>query len=248
MRGGLLRRRIGVGGARHAPRRAAPSRRAWPGILAAEREPLRAQAQASHAVRHVLLQRVEEAHLVDYLYPFLSFSRWNDDRADRDRFRGRLAFPTRMGFVTRPGFVRTHRSRSDGEEREREKTARTFLAILFLYASRSYRFSPHSRGAASFLPSFLLLGQTGSDLSHRPVPPLLAAACPRPVSVHASSPLRLQHRYFFFFLSRTKFREVWKKWGKVATFDPSSCRVYLEILRTDRFIYIYIRIKISTFE
>ena len=160
MRGGLLRRRIGVGGARHAPRRAAPSRRAWPGILAAEREPLRAQAQASHAVRHVLLQRVEEAHLVDYLYPFLSFSRWNDDRADRDRFRGRLAFPTRMGFVTRPGFVRTHRSRGDGKEREREreKTARTFLAILFLYASRSYRFSPHSRGAASFLPSFLLLG------------------------------------------------------------------------------------------
>lgn len=122
-----------------------------------------------------------------------------------------------MGFVTRPGFVRTHRSRGDGEEREK-KTPRTFLAILFLYASRSYRFSPHSRGTASFLPSFLLLGQTGSDLSHRPVPPLLAAACPRPVSVHASSPLRLQHRYFFFSFREQSFERCGKseeKWPRL---------------------------------
>lgn len=62
MRGGRLLRR-GIGGARHASGRAAPPRRARPGILAAEREPLRAQAQTRHAVRHVLLQRVEEAHL-----------------------------------------------------------------------------------------------------------------------------------------------------------------------------------------
>lgn len=74
MRGGLLRRRVGVGSARHAAGRAAPPRRARPRILAAEREPLRAQAEAGHAVRHVLLQRVEEAHLVDCLYLSVSLS------------------------------------------------------------------------------------------------------------------------------------------------------------------------------
>lgn len=74
MRGGLLRRRVGVGSARHAAGRAAPPRRARPRILAAEREPLRAQAETGHAVRHVLLQRVEEAHLVDCLYLSVSLS------------------------------------------------------------------------------------------------------------------------------------------------------------------------------
>ena len=151
MRGGLLRRRIGVGGARHAPRRAAPSRRAWPGILAAEREPLRAQAQASHAVRHVLLQRVEEAHLVDYPSMSLSISH-------AETMIGPIVFGgasrSRRGWDLLRGpvlFARIDLEATGRREREKKQLE---LSSRFFSSTRHGRIdSPPIRGAP--LPSFL---------------------------------------------------------------------------------------------
>lgn len=62
MRCGLLRGGVGVGGAGDASGGAAPSGRVGRRVLAAEREPFRAERQIRDAVAHVLLQRVEEAH------------------------------------------------------------------------------------------------------------------------------------------------------------------------------------------
>ena len=62
MRSGLLRGGVGVCRARDASGGAASSWRAGRGVLAAEREPLRAEGQIRDAVAHVLLQRVKEAH------------------------------------------------------------------------------------------------------------------------------------------------------------------------------------------
>lgn len=62
MRGRLLRGGVRVGRPGDASGGAASSGCAGSRVLSTEREPLRAEAQARHAVAHVLLQRVEEAH------------------------------------------------------------------------------------------------------------------------------------------------------------------------------------------
>ena len=206
----MLRGGVGVGGGGDASGGAAPSGRVGRRVLAAEREPLRAQRQIRHAVAHVLLQRVEEAHCrramerkwkrkekrtsegCSRLWACRSSNETlacENHWGNCHRFpSGTFVLPSNTAFgAFSARQLYTHRSRSDTRWIGSVIREGEHLDLGNFHGSLRHGIDsapqPFAVSFASFLPSFLLVRlrfHERAGLSHRPARELLAMRSRRP--------------------------------------------------------------------